>query len=136
MKIISPAFKDGEMLPEKYTPFGENISPPFKFRKIPKDAVKLNLTCEDKYNIIDNKLAVHWSVWFENKFTEIPNNFAYRKRYHNIKQKPNSWNNKNYEGPNPTEGSGIHHYNFILVAFNKEEKIIEKTKIDCIFERK
>ena len=35
MKVTSPAFKEGDMIPAKYTADGRDISPPLKIEELP-----------------------------------------------------------------------------------------------------
>ncbi len=66
MKILSPAFADGDYIPQKYTCDGEGISPPLEFREVPEEAVSLVLWMEDpdvpREIRADGKWQ-HWLVW-------------------------------------------------------------------------
>jgi Raf kinase inhibitor-like YbhB/YbcL family protein len=61
MKITSPAFKDGERVPQQYTCEGPNISPPLQFSDVPQNAESLVLIVEDPE--ADAKPWVHWLVY-------------------------------------------------------------------------
>jgi len=64
MEIESVAFKNGELLPIKYTCDGENINPPLKFKNIPEGTMSLALVLENPHSPLhfDGKWT-HWLVW-------------------------------------------------------------------------
>lgn len=45
--LTSPAFSDGEMIPEKYTCDGENVNPPLEISNVPADTKVLVLVMDD-----------------------------------------------------------------------------------------
>ena len=47
MKLTSPAFADGELVPAKYTCDGDNISPELVFEDVPEGTVSLALIMDD-----------------------------------------------------------------------------------------
>lgn len=47
LTLTSPAFKEGESIPSKYTCDGENISPEFTIQNIPEDTKSLVLVMDD-----------------------------------------------------------------------------------------
>jgi Raf kinase inhibitor-like YbhB/YbcL family protein len=47
MKLTSPAFTEGGMIPAKYTCDGDNISPELSFEDVPAGAVSLALVMDD-----------------------------------------------------------------------------------------
>jgi len=59
--VKSTAFRHMEKIPAKYTPDGENISPPLQLDKIPKETRSLVLMMEDPKAPVDT--WVHWLVW-------------------------------------------------------------------------
>ena len=61
INIASPAFKDGAMIPKKYTCDGENISPPLKWDSIPAGTKSIALICEDPD--APAGLWVHWVIF-------------------------------------------------------------------------
>ncbi len=61
MKIESSAFKEGEMIPAKYTCDGEGINPPLSFSEIPAEAKSLALIMEDPDS--PHGLFIHWTTW-------------------------------------------------------------------------
>jgi len=61
MELKSPAFKESQYIPSKYTCDGDDISPPFEFLDVPEEAVSLVLTISDPDTPGGN--WVHWLVW-------------------------------------------------------------------------
>ncbi|NQT10235.1 MAG: YbhB/YbcL family Raf kinase inhibitor-like protein [Desulfobacteraceae bacterium] len=47
MKLQSTAFKDGEMIPGKYTCDGADVSPPLSWNALPTGTKSLVLICDD-----------------------------------------------------------------------------------------
>lgn len=66
MKIISPAFKDGGTIPEKYTCEGENVNPPLEFVDVPKKALSCVLIMDDPDvppSVRKDQMFVHWVIY-------------------------------------------------------------------------
>lgn len=149
--FVKLPFKNGEQIPKDYTFDGKNVSPEILIEKIPKEAKSLVIIVDDP----DAKRVcgftwIHWVVFDipiksssltikENSCPGIPG-----KNHYNV---------KDYKGPSPPKGSGIHHYYFkfyLLKDFLRlpemssleeiEEKmrdlIIEKEEIFGLYERK
>ncbi len=120
-QLISPAFKDGGIIPSQYTGIGKDISPPIEFMGAPSHTNELALICED----IDAKTKKPWVHWVLYKITfsskvidegVLPKKVTDRPpgAFHGI----NSWNKMGYKGPIPPAGSGWHRYNFTLYALS------------------
>jgi len=108
MKITSPAFKNNELIPAKYTCDGENISPPLVIENIPDGTKSLALICDDP----DAPMGtwVHWVVFDIEVAGEIKENSIPGK------QGINDFRKKNYGGPCPP--SGTHRYFFKIYALD------------------
>ena len=113
MKATS--FNNEEMIPQKHTCEGENISPSLEWRDAPNGTQSFVLIVDDP----DAPLGTwnHWLIY------GIPNHIT--KLEENIKTLPspaklglNSWGSKNYSGPCPP--SGEHRYYFKLFALNAQ----------------
>jgi Raf kinase inhibitor-like YbhB/YbcL family protein len=61
MKITSPAFKDGDMIPKKYTCEGEDVCPPLEISDVPRGAQSLTLMVHD--HDAPSGDFVHWLLW-------------------------------------------------------------------------
>jgi Raf kinase inhibitor-like YbhB/YbcL family protein len=111
MKLSSPAFKNNDLIPSKYTCQGENISPPLHITEVPKEAQSLIL-------IVDDPDApggdfVHWTVWnIKPDLSEISENNVPNGAI----QGQTDFGQAKYGGPCPP--SGTHHYQFKLYALD------------------
>jgi len=111
MQIKSPAFHEGERIPEKYTCEGPNISPPLQFLEVPPEAETLVLMVEDPD--APAKPWVHWLVF------NIPakcEGFDEGSIDQGAQQGLCNGYTFGYEGPCPPEGE--HTYLFKLYALN------------------
>lgn len=118
MKLISRAFKNGELIPVEYTCQGADLSPPLKFLEVPKGAEYLALTCIDPD--APSGEFIHWLVFnipadtdsieagCKPQGIEVENDFGQRK----------------YGGPCPP--SGRHRYLFSLYALKTKLKRLTK----------
>ncbi len=120
MKIESPAFENGGMIPEKYTQESrEDISPPLVISGVPKDAVSLTLLCVDP-DVPDPAHPVrtftHWVV------VNLPPTIKELPADVDISSIPgaiaglNGADRVGYIGPRPPIGA--HRYFFKLYALN------------------
>ncbi|MBC76590.1 MAG: YbhB/YbcL family Raf kinase inhibitor-like protein [Halobacteriovoraceae bacterium] len=62
-KIYSPAFKNNGLIPKKYTCEGANVSPPLKWRGVPKGAVSFALVVEDPDGLDPKAPKMAWDHW-------------------------------------------------------------------------
>lgn len=111
MEIKSPAFKEGERIPEKYTCEGLNVSPPLQFTGVPSNAKSLVLTVEDPD--APAKPWVHWLVF------NIPpqcGGFEEAAVPEGAQEGLCNGNTFGYEGPCPPENE--HAYLFKLYALD------------------
>jgi len=116
MEITSSAFKEGQMIPLKYTCDGQDISPPLEWDNIPDGTKSFALICDDPD--APRGTWVHWVVYdippdtkhlFENVLPE-------RELDRGIRQGKNDWPKIGYGGPCPP--SGTHRYYFKLYALD------------------
>lgn len=117
LKITSPAFKEGEMIPMKYTCKGEDISPEINWFGAPKGTKSFILICDDP----DAPMGtwVHWVVYnIPASITKLQECFPKDSVLKNgIKQAKTSFGSTGYSGPCPP--SGTHRYFFKVYALNK-----------------
>lgn len=107
--ITSPAFKDGQSIPEEYTCEGKNISPELNIAGYPSGTVTLALIMHDPDAPMEGGFT-HWVA-----FNIEPGKV--------IKQDSspgtlgsNGENKSQYTGPCPP--TGTHHYNFKVYALD------------------
>lgn len=111
MQITSTAFLDNDLIPEKYTCDGENVSPPLTFSKTPKEAVTFALIVEDLDAPQPN--FTHWVLYNIPGSTmqilekEIPPQSSVGM---------NDLTHTGYDGPCPP--TGTHRYVFHLFALD------------------
>jgi Raf kinase inhibitor-like YbhB/YbcL family protein len=117
MKLFSPAFEEGGMIPPKYTCDSEDVSPPLEWADVPPAAKALALIVDDPD--APRGTFVHWLIFdiptSENGLTEgvgVPGPEAGGGR-----QGRNGFGKLGYGGPCPP--SGTHRYFFRLYALER-----------------
>lgn len=78
---IETVFKDKDMIPIKYTGYGQNISPEFKIKNLSVKAKSLVIILEDLSHPIKN--FTHWIAWNIKADSIIPENV---ESINNVKQ--------------------------------------------------
>ena len=64
MKLTSPAFNDGSIIPKKYGYNYQNVNPPLKIENIPEKTKSLVLIMDDPDALTAvGKIWVHWTLW-------------------------------------------------------------------------
>lgn len=116
MKLSSPAFADGAVIPMRYTCTGDDVSPPLAWSDTPAGAKSLALIVDDP----DAPAGtwVHW-VAFNLPVTAggLPEGIKDAKQLPSGgTQGTNSWRRIGYGGPCPP--SGTHRYFFKLYALD------------------
>jgi len=127
--LKSSVLKENEMIPEKYTCDGDDISPPLEWSNIPDKTVSFCLIMDDPD--APGGVFTHWIVYNIpsniNKFNEgIPN---IEELIGGIKQGKNDFNKIGYSGPCPPSNS-THHYRFKIYAIDKILDLKSGIKID------
>jgi Raf kinase inhibitor-like YbhB/YbcL family protein len=115
MKLTSPAFQEGGIIPSLYTCEGKNINPPLHFSEVPPQARSLVLICDDPdvpKTLRSDGLYIHWVVFnIPPHTTQIAENSTPPGR------QGKSTNGKNqYVGPCPPDRE--HRYFFKLFALD------------------
>ena len=129
-KLTTTSFKDGGMIPKKYTPHGEDHNPQLSWTGAPAGTKSFALINDDPDAPVG--LWTHWLV------KNIPaTTTSIKENSVPGVEVTNSWGIKKYKGPKPP--SGTHRYYFKLYACNVEKmkattleqfyKEIEKVKI-------
>lgn len=116
LKVTSTAFKDGGMIPPKYTADGANVSPPLTIKGIPSNAKSLALICDDPD--APRGTFVHWVIYnWPAKTGTLPENIPPKPKLANgALQGKNDFGNIGYGGPAPP--SGTHRYYFKAYALD------------------
>ena len=115
IQLTSPAFEHGEMIPDRYTCKGQDISPALNWAGVPEGAGSLALICDDPDAPMG--IWVHWVIYnipagAKGLPEDVPASKATLKN--KAIQGTNSWGRIGYGGPCPP--SGTHRYFFRLYA--------------------
>ncbi|WEX90310.1 YbhB/YbcL family Raf kinase inhibitor-like protein [Sinorhizobium garamanticum] len=114
--LISPAFVDGQLIPQKYTRLGENLFPPLKWTGTPEGTQSFALIVEDPD--APRGMFRHCAIInIPGSWTELPQAVDTGPE-HSIKFIKNDFGNARYDGPQPPAGTGVHHYWFRLAALD------------------
>jgi Raf kinase inhibitor-like YbhB/YbcL family protein len=118
MEIKSSAFKEGEIIPGKYTCDNIDISPPLVWSQVPAGTKTFALICDDP----DAPMGtwVHWVIFnLPGNILELSENVPKSEVLKNgAKQGRNDFRNIGYGGPCPP--GGTHRYYFKIYALDKE----------------
>ena len=114
--VTSSAFKEGGMIPPKYTCDGDNISPPLQWQQVPQGVKSFALISDDPDAPVG--IWVHWVMWnIPAEANGLPENVPAGKDLPNgSKQGVNSSRKQGYSGPCPP--SGTHRYYFKVYAID------------------
>lgn len=118
MRLISPDFKDGDVIPKRYSCEGDDMSPELKWESPPAGTKSFALIVEDP----DAPMGTftHWVVYdmpatFHELYRGMGND---RDLTDGIKQGVSDFGHTGYGGPCPPKGHGTHRYSFILRALD------------------
>ncbi|MBM4240184.1 MAG: YbhB/YbcL family Raf kinase inhibitor-like protein [Euryarchaeota archaeon] len=118
IEIVSSAFREGEMIPKKYTCDDVNVSPPLEWDYVPKGTVTLAIICDDP-----DAPAGTWTHWvifnLPPDLKELPEGITDERMFDNgAKQGINDFGRIGYGGPAPPRGT--HRYYFKIYALDVE----------------
>lgn len=109
LDVSSPAFKDGAMIPVKYSCEGKNISPPIDVKNIPGNTRSLAVIMDDPD--APRGTGVHWVVW------NIPVTHQLEENNGRGVMGINDFRREYYDGPCPLSPDP-HRYFIKLYALN------------------
>ncbi len=119
-ELKSPAFKNGEEIPVKYTCQGQDISPPLEWSGVPRGTKSLALIVDDPDAPDPAHPQMTWVHWV---LFNIPPDVERLPEGVNLARLPdpvglglNDWNKTGYGGPCPPIGR--HRYFFKLYALD------------------
>ncbi len=144
MKLLSSVFSENDMIPQKYTCDGQDISPFLRWEAVPEDTKSFALTCLDPD--APGGTFVHWLV------CDIPKDINSIQEGGPIpngaKEIDNDFGKTSYGGPCPP--GGTHRYIFTIYALDVErlesvnesnfmqkvkEHTIESCKLNGLYKR-
>ncbi|WP_048165574.1 YbhB/YbcL family Raf kinase inhibitor-like protein [Palaeococcus pacificus] len=151
---VSSVFKEGDVIPVKYTCEGADVSPPLKLEGLSKDAVSIAIIVDDPDAPIGT--FVHWVAWNIPPMEEIPEGIPKLRELSSpieVVQGRNDFGRIGYNGPCPPRGHGIHHYHFKVYVLDTkldlssgatkselekamEGHVIQKGELIGLYERK
>ena len=109
MSVTSTAFREGDVIPRKYTCDGAGTSPPLAWSGTPADAKALAIVVDDPD--APRGTFTHWIV-----LDLDPQTTSLAEGTQDTKQARNSAGKASYYGPCPP--SGTHHYRFTVYALS------------------
>ncbi|MDT8272475.1 MAG: YbhB/YbcL family Raf kinase inhibitor-like protein [Desulfomonilia bacterium] len=121
LKLVSPAFDQGEMIPSEYTCDGSNMSPPLEISGVPAGTKSLVLICDDPdapMPALALLTFVHWVYYnIPPEVSSLDKNIGHDERPSagGIQGK-NGYRKVGYGGPCPPFGT--HRYFFRLYALD------------------
>lgn len=122
MHLTSSAFVENERIPDRFTGFGDDLSPALQWTGLPAETVELVLICDDPDAPTDEPW-VHWVIYgLSPSLTGLPEGIPRDRTVTapiSAVQGKNSWPTGTaigYQGPEPPKGHGVHHYYFTLYA--------------------
>lgn len=116
LQLTSPAFADGDSIPDKYGYTEQNVNPPLEIDGVPSEAESLALVIDDPDAVEPaGKVWDHWVVWNIDPATStIPEDWDAS----GVVQGRNDYGEREYGGPNPPDRE--HTYRFKLYALDEE----------------
>ncbi|QCJ47160.1 YbhB/YbcL family Raf kinase inhibitor-like protein [Haloprofundus sp. MHR1] len=122
LRLTSPAFDDGEPIPERYGRERENVNPPLAVGGVPADAKSLVLVVDDPdAEAVAGKVWNHWLVWnVDPDVSEIPESWS--PGQNGAIEGKNDYGELGYGGPNPPDRR--HRYRFRLWALDRELALV------------
>jgi len=126
LQLTSPAFANGDPIPDKYGYTVENVNPPLEIDGVPEEAKSLALVMDDPDAVEPaGKVWDHWVVWNIDPTTStIPEDW-------NGSEAVQGWNDygeQGYGGPNPPDRE--HTYRFRLFAIDQRLDLDTNTTKD------
>jgi Raf kinase inhibitor-like YbhB/YbcL family protein len=124
--ITSSAFKEGGMIPSKYTCDGDGISPPLNWQQVPQGVKSFALISDDPDAPVGT--WVHWVLWnIPAEANGLPEAVpASPSLPDGLKQGISDFRRPGYGGPCPP--SGTHRYYFKIYALDTMLDLSESSK--------
>jgi Raf kinase inhibitor-like YbhB/YbcL family protein len=117
LHLQSPAFQDGQKIPERFSCDGADLSPPLAWTDVPAGAHSFALFCNDPD--APGGAFHHWAVYDIPKSTgALPEGIAHDGSIGMMRQGLNDFGNVGYGGACPPKGDRPHHYHFTLMALD------------------
>lgn len=119
LHLKSSAFDDGQRIPDRHARQGDNLSPPLAWEGAPDNTKSFALICEDPD--APNGTFRHWALYgIQPQRVDLPEGVGGAHQGDGLKQATNDFGAVQYDGPQPPEGHGVHHYHFRLAALDTD----------------
>ena len=130
IKITSPAFEEGGLIPKKYTCDGSNVSPPLRWNSVPDGTESIAIICEDPD--APSGTWMHWILFnLPAECRELAENIPDDETLHDsTRQGINDFGSIGYSGPCPPWG--IHRYFFKIFALDCTLDIVHLVDKDIL----
>ncbi|HEX3843823.1 MAG TPA: YbhB/YbcL family Raf kinase inhibitor-like protein [Steroidobacteraceae bacterium] len=120
LSVASPAFPNGQRIPERYSRDGGNISPPLEWQDAPRNTRSFAVVVEDPD--APQRTFRHWAVYnVPPAYKGLGEGSGSPKAGAPLGTAVNDFGNSGYDGPQPPHGHGTHHYHFRLLALDVPE---------------
>ncbi len=123
--LTSSAFSHNSAIPKKYTCLGANLSTPLEWSGVPAGTKSLALIMDDPdAERVVGYTWVHWVVYnIPPSCRRLPEGLRALEKLPLgngtfATQGITSWKKPGYGGPCPPAGTGVHHYNYRLLALS------------------
>jgi Raf kinase inhibitor-like YbhB/YbcL family protein len=117
LSLRSPAFDAGGRIPDRHARSHDNVSPPLEWTGPPEGTRSFALIIEDPD--APRGMFRHWAAFDIPPDRDRLDEDAGR-RESGLSQGINDFGDTGYDGPQPPEGHGPHHYHFRLAALDTD----------------
>jgi Raf kinase inhibitor-like YbhB/YbcL family protein len=125
MRLTSPAFVPGAMIPIGFTCDDQDVPPPLRWSGLPAATVELALTVEDLDTT--GRPFVHWVAWgIDPASGGLPEGVVPA----GVHEGRNAAGQDAYLGPCPPAGSDPHRYRFTLYALRRHLVLVPGATVD------
>jgi Raf kinase inhibitor-like YbhB/YbcL family protein len=118
LTLRSPAFADGERIPDRFARSHGNVSPPLEWTGAPSGTKSFALLVEDPD--APRGIFRHW-VAFDIAPDRARLEEGAGRGGNSLRQGANDFGDTGYDGPEPPAGDAPHHYHFRLAALDVEQ---------------
>jgi Raf kinase inhibitor-like YbhB/YbcL family protein len=124
LSVSSTAFGQGEAIPQLYSSYDQNASPPLSWTGVPQGVRSYAILAEDPDASITPLPVVHWIVWnIPAAISQLREGLQSVDRLEDpmgLRQGPNSAaGSVGYKGLRPPQGDPPHHYHFEIFALDQ-----------------
>ncbi len=117
LSLSSPAFQSNQRIPNQFSRDGGNLSPPIEWRGAPQGTRSFALIVEDPD--APQRTFRHWAAYdIPGDARRLAEGIGSREQGAAMLMGTNDFGNVQYDGPQPPQGHGTHHYHFRLFALD------------------